>query len=368
MMQKKRKIIISGGGTGGHIFPAIATAQALQRKLNGEVEFLFVGALGRMEMEKVPQAGFPIVGLWISGLQRSLSTRNILFPFKVMHSLWKSFGILRSFKPDAVVGFGGYASSAIVYAAGLRKIPGLIHEQNSYAGITNKLLKNQVEKICVAYDGMETFFPADKLVFTGNPVRAGLHADSAHRDEALRSMHLDPSRKTILIIGGSLGARTLNESIAAGIETLQKAQINIIWQTGKLFDRYPFEQKEGVFITPFITDMSPSYAAADLVISRAGALSIAEIALCAKPVILVPSPNVAEDHQTKNAMALVDKQAAILVRDADARTVLVNEALRCLNDPVLLDTLSRHIVKTARPDAAGMIADEVLKLILEHED
>lgn len=368
MSQRKLKIIISGGGTGGHIFPAIACAQALEKKTNNAVEILFVGAKGRMEMEKVPLAGYPIRGLWISGLQRSLSLKNISFPFKVLHSLWTSFSILKSFKPDAVIGFGGYASSAIVYAAGLKKIPTLIHEQNSYAGITNKILKNSAKTICVAYEGMERFFPSDKIIMTGNPVRKGLSNSQLSKIEAIQSFGLNPERKTILVIGGSLGARTLNESLATHIELLNQSNVNWIWQCGKNFDVQSVAKAENIFLTPFIQEMNPAYSAADLVISRAGALSIAEIALCAKPVILVPSPNVAEDHQTKNAHALVVKNAAILIRDKDARNELIPAALALLNDTNKLHSLSENISHTAYPNAADQIADEVLKIIKSYEN
>jgi UDP-N-acetylglucosamine--N-acetylmuramyl-(pentapeptide) pyrophosphoryl-undecaprenol N-acetylglucosamine transferase len=337
-----------------------------------------------MEMEKVPKAGFKIVGLWISGLQRRITYKNILFPFKVISSIVKSFGILNNFKPDAVIGFGGYASSAVLYAASLKKLPTLIHEQNSYAGITNKILKDRVNKICVAYDNMEKFFPANKLEKTGNPIRQDLMDVTGKRKEAIDFFKLDSNKKTVLVIGGSLGARTINESIFEGLEKLKAANINLIWQTGKNFDKVnsnqeilnskndddilennsDFEFKFSNFkICDFIYEMDLAYAAADLVISRAGALSIAELAQVAKPVILVPSPNVAEDHQTKNAMALVNKNAAILVKDIDARNNLITETLNLVKDSSKQAELVKNIRTFAMPNAAELIVDEVIKLM-----
>ncbi len=359
---KKLKVIISGGGTGGHIYPAIAVAQALQKRLNNQVEFLFVGASDRMEMEKVPKAGYPIVGLWISGLQRSLSTKNLLFPFKVISSVFKSLGILKSFKPDVAIGFGGYASGAMLYASTMKKIPSLIHEQNSYAGITNKILKNRVNTICVAYDGMERFFPSNKIIKTGNPIRQDLLDISGKRPEALSFFKLDPSKKTILIIGGSLGARTINESIFEGIDKLKEANVNVIWQTGKNFSKASSIQHTTFNIQQFIYEIDLAYAAADIVISRAGALSIAELAQVKKPVILVPSPNVSEDHQTKNAIALVDKQAAVLLKDVEAKTKLIDELLALINDEQKQNELINNISRFAIPDAAERIVDEVLAI------
>ena len=362
-MNTKKKIIISAGGTGGHIYPAIAVAQALQKRLNNEVEFLFVGASDRMEMEKVPKAGFKIVGLWISGLQRRITYKNFLFPIKVITSVLKSFGIINKFKPDVVIGFGGYASSAVLYAASLKKLPTLIHEQNSYAGITNKILKDKVNKICVAYDHMEKFFPANKLVKTGNPIRQDLMDVSSKRNEAFDFFKLDSAKKTVLVIGGSLGARTINESIFDGLDQLKEANINLIWQTGKNFDKANKIQHPTFNIQHFIYEMDLAYAAADVVISRAGALSIAELAQVAKPVILVPSPNVAEDHQTKNAMALVNVNAAILVKDIDAKNNLITETLNLINDSNKQVDLVKNISNFALPTAAELIVDEVIKLM-----
>ena len=362
-MNTKKKIIISAGGTGGHIYPAIAVAQALQKRLNNEVEFLFVGASDRMEMEKVPKAGFEIVGLWISGLQRRITYKNFLFPVKVISSILKSFGIINKFKPDVVIGFGGYASSAVLYAASLKKLPTLIHEQNSYAGITNKILKDKVNKICVAYEHMEKFFPANKLVKTGNPIRQDLMDVTNKRNEAIGFFKLDTAKKTVLVIGGSLGARTINESIFEGLDKLKAANINLIWQTGKNFDKVNNIQSPTFNIQQFIYEMDLAYAAADVVISRAGALSIAELAQVAKPVILVPSPNVAEDHQTKNAMALVIENAAILVKDIDAKNNLITETLNLINDSNKQADLVKNISSFAMPNAAELIVDEVIKLM-----
>ena len=331
--------------------------------MNNEVEFLFVGASDRMEMEKVPKAGFKIVGLWISGLQRRITYKNFLFPIKVITSVLKSFGIINKFKPDVVIGFGGYASSAVLYAASLKKLPTLIHEQNSYAGITNKILKDKVNKICVAYDHMEKFFPANKLVKTGNPIRQDLMDVSSKRNEAFDFFKLDSAKKTVLVIGGSLGARTINESIFDGLDQLKEANINLIWQTGKNFDKANKIQHPTFNIQHFIYEMDLAYAAADVVISRAGALSIAELAQVAKPVILVPSPNVAEDHQTKNAMALVNVNAAILVKDIDAKNNLITETLNLINDSNKQVDLVKNISNFALPNAAELIVDEVIKLM-----
>jgi UDP-N-acetylglucosamine--N-acetylmuramyl-(pentapeptide) pyrophosphoryl-undecaprenol N-acetylglucosamine transferase len=380
-MTSKKKIIISAGGTGGHIYPAIAVAQALQKRLNNEVEFLFVGASDRMEMEKVPKAGYDIVGLWISGLQRRITYKNLLFPIKVIASILKSFGLINKFNPDVIIGFGGYASSAVLFAASLKKLPTLIHEQNSYAGITNKILKNNVNTICVAYDNMANFFPAFKLVKTGNPIRQDLLDVSNKRTQAIKFFNLDGTKKTILVIGGSLGARTINKSILAGLDKIKEANVNLIWQTGKNFNL--LNQKSEMHnhnnesvnnldfkftypnfkISDFIYEMDLAYAASDVVISRAGALSIAELAQVAKPVILVPSPNVAEDHQTKNAMALVNKNAAILVKDIDAKNNLITETLDLINNENKQAALVSQIKTFAMPNAAELIVDEVIKLM-----
>ncbi|MCB2408171.1 undecaprenyldiphospho-muramoylpentapeptide beta-N-acetylglucosaminyltransferase [Hymenobacter lucidus] len=359
------RVIISGGGTGGHIFPAVAIANELRRR-QPDAEILFVGAHGRMEMTRVPEAGYQIVGLDIAGLQRRLTPQNLLFPMKVFRSVRKAGKLLEEFKPDAVVGVGGYASAPVLLAATSRNIPSLIQEQNSYAGLVNKLLSRRVDRICVAYDGMEKFFPTDKLVLTGNPVRTEITSGS--RAEALQFFGLSPEKKTLLVIGGSLGARTLNEATAAALPRLREAGIQLLWQTGKLY--YP--QAAGQ-IQPFAADhlqalefvqrMDLAYAAADVVISRAGALSVSELCLTGKPSILVPSPNVAEDHQTKNAMALVSKKAALLVTDAEAPVQLYDEALRLLSNPDQQLELSRNLSPLAFPHATETIVDELLALV-----
>lgn len=359
----KLKVIISGGGTGGHIYPAIAVAQALERKLKGEVTFLFVGAKDRMEMEKVPRAGYDIEGLWISGLQRSLSAKNLLFPVKVVSSVWKSLQIISRFKPDVAIGFGGYASGAMMYAATLRNIPCMIHEQNSFAGITNKILKNRVKKIAVAYDGMERFFPSNRIIKTGNPVRSDIANLGSKRSSAVNHFGLDPNRKTLLVIGGSLGARTINRCMEAALNQIKDAGYNLIWQTGKSYVNTISNPGFPCYISEFIYEMDMAYAAADLVISRAGALSIAELAVAGKATILVPSPNVSEDHQTSNARALSDVGAALLVKDVEADRLLVDKALKTMSDDNLMEQLQHSIHRMAIPDAADRIADELLSLI-----
>ncbi|GAB3526825.1 undecaprenyldiphospho-muramoylpentapeptide beta-N-acetylglucosaminyltransferase [Pontibacter brevis] len=361
------RIIISGGGTGGHIYPAVAIANQL-REVNPEAEILFVGAKGRMEMTRVPEAGYKIVGLWISGIQRRLTLDNLSFPFKVLSSVRAAHKIIRDFKPDAVVGVGGYASGPLLYAATARKVPALIQEQNSYAGITNKLLAKRVDKVCVAYTNMEAFFPAEKLVLTGNPVRSDIMNSQLKRQEALQHFGLIGEKKTILVIGGSLGARTINHSIAAGLEQILQAGYQLIWQTGKGYyaEAQALEEKykaQDVRAFDFIKRMDLAYAAADIVISRAGALSISELCLAGKPAILVPSPNVAEDHQTKNAMALVQQNAAILVRDTEAAEKLVPAALKLAQDEQEQKRLRTNILKMARPNAAADIVNELIGLI-----
>lgn len=361
------RIIISGGGTGGHIYPAVAIANQI-KAISPASEILFVGAEGRMEMTRVPEAGYKIIGLWISGLQRRLTLDNLSFPFKVLSSVRKSHQIIREFKPDAVVGVGGYASGPLLYAATAQGIPALVQEQNSYAGITNKLLARRVQKICVAYTGMEKFFPASKLVLTGNPVRQDIIDVQQKRREALLHFGLTSEKKTILVIGGSLGARTINQSIAAGLEQLATAGYQLIWQTGKAF--YPQAQvleqnytEQGVRVFEFIRRMDLAYAAADIVVSRAGALSISELCLTAKPAILVPSPNVAEDHQTKNAMALVQQHAGVLVKDIDAKQQLIPATLKLAADEQEQKRLAVNILQMARPDAAAAIVKELLTII-----
>ena len=359
------RIIISGGGTGGHIFPAIAIANELRRR-HPDAEILFVGANGRMEMTRVPEAGYNIVGLDISGLQRRLTPQNLLFPVRVFRAVRKAGKLIDKFHPDAVVGVGGYASAPVLLAATSRAIPSLIQEQNSYAGLVNKLLGKRVSKICVAYEGMEKFFPADKLTLTGNPVRTEIaHADRA---EALRFFGLDPTRKTLLVVGGSLGARTLNQATAAALPRLKEAGVQLLWQTGKLY--FPQAQQQAAPFAAdklqaleFIQRMDFAYAAADVVISRAGALSVSELCLTGKPSVLVPSPNVAEDHQTKNALALVSKGAAVLITDEHAPARLYDETLRLLADEPRQRQLSQRVHELAKLEATAAIVDELLSLI-----
>jgi len=363
---KSKRIIISGGGTGGHIFPAIAIANAL-KKLDPGVQLLFVGAKGRMEMEKVPAAGYKIIGLDIQGIQRKSVWKNVMFPVKLLLSVRKSLEIIRDFKPDAVVGVGGYASGPLLYAASLKGIPYLIQEQNSYAGITNKWLGKKAKKICVAFDGMETFFPFDRILKTGNPIRKESVNIAGKHMQALELYKLSAFKKTILVTGGSLGARTLNNSILAGLDKIIAADVQVIWQTGKFYYKGIIEKlgenyHPDIKIVEFLNRMDLAYAAADIIISRAGAGTIAELCVVKKPVILVPSPNVAEDHQTKNALALVQEDAAVFVADRDAEANLVNKALELLNDKELQKKLSDNIGKMALPDADEVIAKEVMKI------
>lgn len=362
------RIIISGGGTGGHIFPAVSIANAI-KELRPNAEILFVGAEGRMEMQRVPDAGYKIIGLPVAGFDRKRLWRNFAVLIKLARSQWKARTIIKEFRPQVAVGVGGYASGPTLKTAGMMGIPTLIQEQNSYAGVTNKLLAKKAHKICVAYHGMEKFFPAEKILMTGNPVRQNLLARSVSREDAIRSFALDPAKKTILILGGSLGARTINNAILAGLSQIGEAKdIQFIWQTGKLYHaeitRRMKEEDEvpNLYVTDFIKDMAAAYAAADLVISRAGAGSISEFCLLGKPVMLVPSPNVAEDHQTKNALALVNKEAAIYIKDSEAEEKLITTALTQVLDQEKLHGLSKNITKLALPDSATVIAKEVIKL------
>ncbi|MES2425494.1 MAG: undecaprenyldiphospho-muramoylpentapeptide beta-N-acetylglucosaminyltransferase [Bacteroidota bacterium] len=369
-MGKAKRIIISGGGTGGHIFPAIAIANAL-KKLDPATEILFVGANGRMEMEKVPAAGYKIIGLNIQGIQRKSLWKNLAFPIKLFNSVNKSLQIIRDFKPDAAVGVGGYASGPLLYAASLKGIPYLIQEQNSYAGITNKWLGKKAEKICVAFDGMEQFFPADKLIKTGNPIRKESVDITGKKMKALELYKLSTEKKTIMVTGGSLGARTLNNSILAALDKIIAADVQLIWQTGKFYYKGIIEQlgenhHPNLRIMEFVNRMDLAYAAADVIISRAGAGTIAELCVVKKPVILVPSPNVAEDHQTKNALALVHDQAAIFVADRDAEEKLIDKALALLNDKELQKKLSDNIGKMALPNADEVIAKEVIQITINN--
>ena len=375
----KPRIIISGGGTGGHIFPAVSIANAI-RELCPEAEILFVGAEGRMEMQRVPDAGYRIIGLPVAGFDRQHLWKNFAVIIKLLRSQWKARQIIKEFRPQVAVGVGGYASGPTLKTAGMMGIPTLIQEQNSYAGVTNKLLAQKADRICVAYEGMEKFFPADKILLTGNPVRQILLNDPTTREEAAHVFSLDPKRKTILILGGSLGARTINQTLTAGLPLIKAhPEVQFIWQTGKIY----IEQVKGaitaftgeairnaqvsslpnLYVTDFIKQMNSAYTLADLVISRAGAGSISEFCLLGKPVILVPSPNVAEDHQTKNALALVNKDAALYVKDMEAGEKLLDTALKTIADDELLKQLSINIGKLALPDSARIIAQEVLKLI-----
>ena len=367
-MKEELRIVISGGGTGGHIFPAVSIANAI-KTLCPDAKILFVGALGRMEMTRVPAAGYEIKGLPVRGLIRPLwSPKNIGVLIDYLKSKRQVRAIIRDFRPMVAVGVGGYASGATLDAAASMGIPCLIQEQNSYAGMTNKHLAAKAEKICVAYDGMERFFPADKIVKTGNPVRQALLESNITREEALATFRLAPGKKTILLVGGSLGARTVNESVLSHLDLVRESDVQFIWQTGKYYnasimERLAKEPKmDNLVVSDFISDMAAAYKAADLVISRAGASSISEFCLIGKPVVLVPSPNVAEDHQTKNAMALVNRDAAILVKDADAAESLLPLAVKTVNDEARLKSLSENILKLALPDSAVIIAKEVIRM------
>jgi len=361
------KFIISGGGTGGHIFPAISIANALKKKMP-DADILFVGALGRMEMERVPAAGYPIEGLPVSGFDRKNMFRNIKVLWDILHSLLLARRIVSRFKPDVVIGVGGYASAPTLRAASALGIPTLIQEQNSYAGVTNKILGKKAKRICVAYHGMERFFQKDKIVITGNPVRQDLFSVKPNSPEAYQFFGLNPKKKTLLIVGGSLGARTINQSIIAGLTQLSTSDVQVIWQTGKFYidnarkAAEPFASTD-LLVTDFVSRMDLAYSIADLVISRAGASSISELCLLAKPVILVPSPNVAEDHQTQNALALVRKDAAVMMKDSDAVEQLVTRALDLIHNEIELNKLSKNILLLAEKDSADRISVEVMKLI-----
>ena len=360
------RVIISGGGTGGHIFPAVSIANAV-KALRPDAKILFVGALGRMEMQRVPAAGYEIIGLPIQGFDR----KNLLKNFKVLFKIWKSQRmakkIIKDFRPQVAVGVGGYASGPTLNMAAAKGIPCLLQEQNSYAGVTNKLLAKKAAKICVAYEGMERFFPAEKIMMTGNPVRQQLLDTTISHEDAVRTFGFDPTKKVVLIVGGSLGARTLNESVLQHLDQIRQSDVQFIWQTGKFYSAEISERLKGqdipnLTVTDFISDMGVAYKAADLVVSRAGAGSISEFCLLGKPVILVPSPNVAEDHQTKNAMALVNKAAALYVKDAEADKILLPLAIDTAKDDAKLQSLHENILKMALPDSADIIAKEVIKL------
>lgn len=364
-MKQSKRVIISGGGTGGHIFPAIAIANALKR-IAPDTEILFVGAKNRMEMEKIPAAGYQIIGLDIQGFQRKSLLKNIFLPFKMLKSVYDSISIIKKFKPDVAVGVGGYASGPLLYAAGKMNIPYLIQEQNSYAGITNTYLGKNAKKICVAFEGMEQFFPADKITLTGNPVRKESVTIANKREDAFDYFGLSPNRKTLLVLGGSLGAGTLNKCMVAGLYDIINANVQLIWQTGPSYYaeivRALPKKHQCIKIYEFLNRMDLAYAAADVIISRAGAGTIAELCAVGKPAILVPSPNVSEDHQTKNAQALVERQAAFLITDHDAEQKLVKAALNLIEDPKKSTELGQHMTKMALLNADEIIANEILKI------
>lgn len=363
---KIERVIISGGGTGGHIFPAIAIADEIKKR-NPSADILFVGAIGKMEMEKVPAAGYKIAGLPIAGFQRRFTFSNFLLPFKIVDSLLRARSILKKFNPQVVVGVGGYASGPTLKSATYLKIPTLVQEQNSFPGKTNKLLAKDVSALCTAYEGLEKFFPKEKITLTGNPVRFEMVNIAGKREEAFEYYKLDPTKKTILVIGGSLGARTLNQSMLNHYDLLVENGIHVLWQSGKLYFNSIREQLEGkespnIHLVEFIDRMDLAYALADVIISRAGAISVSELCLIQKPVILVPSPNVSEDHQTKNAMALVNKNAALLVKDGEAIDSLLPTAIDLLGNETLKETLIKEITKLGKPHATESIVDTLEKI------
>lgn len=365
-----KKIIVSGGGTGGHIYPAVAVAEALIRRYGDDVEILFVGAEGRMEMDKVPPLGYKIVGLPIAGLQRRLEWRNILLPFKVLKSISRAKRVIRDFGADIVVGFGGYASAPILWAANRLGVPTIVQEQNSYAGLTNKIVAQGAQKICVAYDGMERFFKEDRIVMTGNPLRGNFGSVDSLRPEALKYFGLNDKLPVVLVVGGSLGTRTLNNMMCRWIESVegQEPEVQVVWQTGKIYEAemQAFSKAHpmaNVWQGAFLERMDLAYSAADIVISRSGACTVSELSLVAKPTIFVPSPNVAEDHQTKNAMALVNHEAALMVPDSEAGNSAMALAAATLKDGELLEDLKRNIAKMAYPKAADMIVNEIDKVL-----
>jgi UDP-N-acetylglucosamine--N-acetylmuramyl-(pentapeptide) pyrophosphoryl-undecaprenol N-acetylglucosamine transferase len=367
MAKSLNKVIISGGGTGGHIFPAIAIANEIKNKYPN-AEILFVGATGKMEMEKVPQAGYKIIGLPIRGFQRRFALSNFLLPFQLIYSLIKAFLLIKKFKPDVVIGVGGYASGPMLRIASFANVPTMVQEQNSFPGKTNRILSKEVNKICVAYEGLDKFFPKEKIVFTGNPVRNEMVSIDGKREEAISFFNLNPTKKTILVIGGSLGARTLNESIENAKNLVKENNTQVLWQCGKFY--YPNYKenteefkKEGIHLNEFIFKMDLAYACADLIISRAGAISVSELTLVGKPVILVPSPNVSDDHQTKNAMALVNKSAALLVKDSEAKEKLLLEAFKLLNNTEISSQLTSNCLRLGIPNAAELIVNEIENII-----
>ena len=360
---KKPRFIISGGGTGGHIYPAVAIANELKSRFP-EAEFLFVGAKDKMEMQKVPQAGYAIKGLWISGIQRRITFDNAMFPLKLASSMWNSFKIIKNFKPDVVIGTGGFASGAVLKAASMLNIPTVIQEQNSYPGITNKLLAKRANKICVAYENLERFFPKDKIILTGNPVRRDL-IEATDKNEAIAYFNLDANKKTVLVLGGSLGARRINQLIEKELFFLSSQNMQIIWQCGKLYfhEYVKYNEKESVQVTAFIDRMDLVYAAADVIISRSGASSVSELCIVGKPTIFIPSPNVAEDHQTKNAKAISDKNGAILIKENELDTQFENVFSNLISNENKQSELSKNIKELAKPNATKDIVDEIVKLI-----
>ena len=360
---KNPRFIISGGGTGGHISPAVAIANELKSRFP-EAEFLFVGAKDKMEMQKVPHAGYAIKGLWISGIQRKITFDNVMFPLKLASSMWNSFKIIKSFKPDVVIGTGGFASGAVLKAASMLNIPTVIQEQNSYPGITNKLLAKRANKICVAYENLERFFPKDKMILTGNPVRQDL-IEAADKSEAIAYFNLDANKKTLLVLGGSLGARRINQLIEKELDFLLSQNIQIIWQCGKLYlnDYSKYNEKDNVQVVAFIDRMDLVYAAADVVISRSGASSVSELCIVGKPTIFIPSPNVAEDHQTKNAKAISDKNGAILIRESELEAQFETVFSDLISNESKQLELSQNIKKIAKPNATKDIVEEIIKLI-----
>jgi len=360
------RVIISGGGTGGHIFPAIAIADEIKRRYP-KAEILFVGAKGRMEMTKVPEAGYAIKGLWISGIQRRLTIDNLSFPLKLISSLWNADKIIKDFKPDIAIGVGGYASGPLLKRAGARKVNTVLQEQNSFPGITNKWLASSASKICVAYDSMERWFPKDKITITGNPVRSLITKEPTAKEKAVRHFGLNPSKTTVLAVGGSLGARTINHALEQHVSEIISGDIQLIWQCGKTFIEQSKEisskHPENLIITPFIKEMDLAYSAADIIISRAGAMSISELCIVGKPAILIPSPNVSEDHQTKNAEALSKEGAAILLKDSVATQEIHNQITALISDPNKRSAMSKKIKKLARPNATADIVDQIELLI-----
>ena len=366
------KAIISGGGSGGHIFPAVAIANAIKVKYNNDADILFIGAKGKMEMEKVPQAGYEIEGLWISGLQRRLTWKNLLFPFKVIYSTIKARTIIKDFKPDIVIGVGGFASGPTLQAASKLKIPTLIQEQNSYPGITNKILARNVSKICVTYDNMNRWFDEKKICFTGNPVRKNIVDIENKREKALSHFALNSDKRTVLVVGGSLGALTINESIGNNLNYFIDNNIQVIWQTGKNYftnakEKTQIVNTDNIKVFEFIYEMDLAYSVADIIISRAGAIAISELCVIGKPTILIPSPNVAEDHQTKNAMALIEKNAAILVKDILSREILITELDNLINNKALQESLSKNIIELGVKDADTRILKIIEELIVANK-